>query len=183
MIPGWKIVCSKPPPQSQSNFQYILTDQLPSWKKKWMGTQDITALYSIKRRIDDFKAVYAPRPQRVWNAVKELDEFYNDVPPCTALTTHDHPDISNHRQLKSLFNSLFRLSTKKTLKHHITGLFWIPFTRFPSESDNNSESISKSWCHHGVGRDITMLGASTNNRAAQGSPWVGSCQWHWPSIA
>ena len=37
---------------------------------------------------------------------------------------HEHHDITNHRQINCLFNSLFRLTTKEIPKHRITGPLW-----------------------------------------------------------
>ena len=41
-----------------------------------------------------------------------------------AVTSHEHHGVSNHPELNSLFNQLFRLTINKTPKQHITGPLW-----------------------------------------------------------
>ena len=43
------------------------------------------------------------------------------------MTSHEGHGIANHRHLDLLFNSLFRLTTERISKLHITGLLWGEF--------------------------------------------------------
>ena len=67
------------------------------------------------------------------------------------LTTHEHHGASNHRPIDSLFNSLLRLTSKKTskLRHwafvrESTGDQWVPLTK---GQQRRKRSISRR--HHG----------------------------------
>ena len=59
--------------------------------------------------------------------------------------------VSNHRCLDCLLNQLVRRWSKKTSKHHVTGLCeWNPPVTggFPSQRASNSQNVSIWWCHH-----------------------------------
>ena len=58
--------------------------------------------------------------------------------------------VSNYWQVICLFNSLFRLTTKKILKLCIPRLLWWGFIgiRWIPLWDRNAETVSMSWSHH-----------------------------------
>ena len=59
--------------------------------------------------------------------------------------------VSDHMQLSYLFNSLLRLTSKKTLKICITGLLWKELTltvRVCTQRSSNAERLFISWSHH-----------------------------------
>ena len=62
-----------------------------------------------------------------------------------------HDVVSNHRQLDSLFNRLFRLTSnetpKRTLPARCDGKPQVT-SGFPSQRVSNAGNVWKSWCHH-----------------------------------
>ena len=74
-----------------------------------------------------------------------------DVQYMTVMS-HEH-DISNHWQLECLFNSVFRLTTKKKPRLHNIGPLWGDSTSdwlFPWQMVSNVESIHISWQHNDI---------------------------------
>ena len=67
------------------------------------------------------------------------------------VTSHEHRRVWDHRWFNCVFNSLFRLTSKKTPKLYITGPLGGELTAaqwFSSQRANSVQSISMSWCHH-----------------------------------
>ena len=68
------------------------------------------------------------------------------------LNHNEHNGISNHWCLSCLLNCLFSLRSKKTSKHHVTGLCEgnsLVTGEFPTQRASNAENVSIWWCHHG----------------------------------
>ena len=62
-------------------------------------------------------------------------------------------EVSNHRRIDCLLNCLFRRSSKKISKLHVTGLCeWNSSVtgEFPSQRASNAENVSIWWRHHVV---------------------------------
>ena len=77
------------------------------------------------------------------------------------LTSHERFAISHDWQLDWLFNSLFRITTKKTSKLHITGLLLGVIHQWPVEP--NVESVSISQHHHDIETVPSSLPFSFSN--------------------
>ena len=79
---------------------------------------------------------------------------YGVTRPQSVQFCHNECDgVSNHLRLCYLLNRLFRHRSKKTSKHHVTGLCEgnSPVTgEFPAQRASNTENVSISWPHHGV---------------------------------
>ena len=73
------------------------------------------------------------------------------IVPQIVQVKNEHQSLSNNRQLDRLFRKLFRLTSQKTLKIHISGPLWENWAvaaGFASRRVNNTESISMSQSHH-----------------------------------
>ena len=88
-----------------------------------------------------------------------------------SVTPHEHHGISNRWQHDWLFNSLLKLTAKKTKTLHHWHL-WVESTSdwwFPSDRVNKAESVSIASCHHDI--SVPLVWSSLMNCTVQAADY------------
>ena len=77
--------------------------------------------------------------------LSRLDVLWESI----TMTSHGRHVVSNHWHIGCLLNSLFTLTTKKTLTFYITGPLWRESVTggFSSQRAINAESVNIAWRH------------------------------------
>ena len=156
-------------------YAYLL-NSLPScllripWSPAWWQIAKILGSTSIRHRSHASASAFA-----MWGAVLTRPEWCSPAPGYLHVRClkwwRPHEviffwplqwrhngcyGISKHRRLDCLLNHLFRRRSKKTSKHHVTGLCEgnsPGMGEFPSRRASNAENVSIWWRHRAIDTD------------------------------